>query len=97
MTKDVALGHPVEATSQSKPAPFSTQPMGVAMSEKPDFLPVHRVGEWLGETEVLDAMKAALNEVVEIHGNKAKAICWDVRSSFTRRICATSGGSDEPA
>jgi hypothetical protein len=32
----------------------------------------------------MEALGGALAEAVETHGNKAKSVAWDVRSSFNR-------------
>lgn len=41
---------------------------------------------WFREDFVNEAMRGALAEAVEAHGNKAKAIAWDIRAAFTKRL-----------
>jgi hypothetical protein len=38
---------------------------------------------WFREDAVKAMLQLALNDAVKAHGNKAKAIVWDVRARFT--------------
>jgi hypothetical protein len=48
--------------------------------------PVEDEFVWYREDVVLEAMQGALDAAIETHGNKAKAIAWDVRYNFKTRL-----------
>ena len=56
------------------------------MSERPDFVPVHRTPVWLSQSDV----EAAIKDVINRRGGTAKAVGWDVLAAITE-LARTQG------